>query len=151
LLHVLTTVLGTLAPFGRRANRVSDITVRRIDETTAEWRQIKLSARRAAYGEEPPATRAILFKGVEGYRFENYAFGNIIHSLEAIPVERLISQYGAQITESHRFAGAPGPWAADLTSAVRVLTAKGIKGFILTSSYGLSGWILAKEVLVVPD
>jgi hypothetical protein len=71
--------------------------------------------------------------------------------LEAIPVERLISQYGAQITESHRFAGAPGPWAADLTSAVRVLTAKGIKGFILTSSYGLSGWILAKEVLVVPD
>jgi hypothetical protein len=90
-------------------------------EVNCEGRQIKLSARRAAYGEEPPTTRAIFFNGVEGYRFENDAFGNIIHSLEAVPVERLLSQYGSQITESHRFAGAPGPWAADLTSAVRVL------------------------------
>jgi hypothetical protein len=117
-------------------------------EVNCEERQIKLSVRRAADGEEPPTRRAILFNGVEGYRFENDAFGNIIHSLEAVPVERLLSTYGSEIRESHRLAGAPGPWAADLTSAVRVLTAKGINGFILTSSYGLSGWILAKEALV---
>jgi hypothetical protein len=29
-----------------------------------------------------------------------------------------------------------------------VLAAKGTQGFILSSSYGLSGWVLAKEALV---
>ncbi|MGV7214119.1 hypothetical protein [Bradyrhizobium sp. UFLA05-112] len=45
-------------------------------------------------------------------------------------------------------AGAPGPWAADLAAAAQVLAAKDVKGFILSSSYGLSGWVLAKEALV---
>jgi hypothetical protein len=47
-------------------------------------------------------------------------------------------------------AGAPGPWAADLASAAQALNAMGIEAFDLSSSYGLSGWILAKEILVEP-
>ena len=44
-------------------------------------------------------------------------------------------------------AGTPDSWAADLASAPQALTSKGIQGFILSSSYGLSGWVLAKEAL----
>jgi hypothetical protein len=118
-------------------------------EVNCETRQIKLYAKRDPRipGNEEHPTRVIVFSGVEGYQFENDAFGNIIFSLQSMPVEALLSQYGSQISESFRLAGAPGPWAADLVKASKVLAAKGIQGFVLSSSYGLSGWILAKEVL----
>jgi hypothetical protein len=120
-------------------------------EVNCETHQIKLYAKRdprIPAGNEEPPTRIIVFNGVEGYHFENDAFGNIIFSLEATPVGTLLSKYGSRIAESYHSAGAPGPWAADLVAAPEILAAKGVQGFILSSSYGLSGWILAKEVLV---
>jgi len=118
-------------------------------EVNCETRQIKLYAKRdprIPVGNEERSTCVIVFSGVEGYQFENDAFGNIIFSLEAMSVEALLSRYGSRIAESYRLAGAPGPWADDLVTASGVLAAKGIQGFVLSSSYGLSGWILAKEV-----
>lgn len=119
-------------------------------EVNCEIRQIKLRAkpdpRDPAQSEQLPCT--VIFNGVEGYQFENDAFGNIIFSLEAISVEQLFAEYGARIAESFRLAGAPAPWAADLASATQLLTVNGVQGFILSSSCGLSGWVLAKEALV---
>jgi hypothetical protein len=118
-------------------------------EVNCEAHQIKLFARRPEWKAEP-GVRTIIFKGVEGYRFENDAFGNIVFSLEAIPMESFLSEHRSEIRESYRLAGAPGPWAADLDSAYEVLTAKGVRAFVLSSSYGLSGWILAKGATVEP-
>jgi hypothetical protein len=120
-------------------------------EVNCEMRQIKLHAKRdpripVANGER--TTHTVVFSGVEGYQFENDAFGNIIFSLESVSVAQLLFTYGSQITESHRMTGAPGAWAADLTSATKVLAAKGVRGFILLPRYGLSGWVLAKAALV---
>jgi hypothetical protein len=120
-------------------------------EVNCEMRQIKLYAKRDTRGQtvnENQTTRVIIFNGVEAYQFENDAFGNIIFSLEAVPVEQLIAKHESRIAEWYRMAGAPGSWAADLASAAQALTAMGIQGFILSASYGLSGWILAKEALV---
>ena len=120
-------------------------------EVNCETRQIKLHAkrdpRRLVVGGEQ-TTRTIIFNGVEGYHFENDNFGNIIFSLEQVPVEQLLATYGSRIADSYRMAGAAGSWAADLTSAPQALMAVGIRGFILSSSYGLSGWVLANEALV---
>jgi hypothetical protein len=121
-------------------------------EVNCEARQIKLHAkvdpRDPAKREQQP--RTVVFNGVEGYQFENDAFGNIIFSLEAVSIEQVLADHGSGIAESYRIAGAPGPWAADLASAAQGLAAKGVQGFILSSSYGLSGWVLAKEALVEP-
>jgi hypothetical protein len=92
----------------------------------------------------------IIFKGVQGYNFENDAFGSIILGLEAIPIEQFLTEYGAEISESYRMAGSPGPWAKNLETASEYLQKQGIQGFILTSSYGLSGWILAREMSSLP-
>jgi hypothetical protein len=113
-------------------------------EVSCEARQIKLLARRPTAG-PTGNNRTITFSGVEGYNFQNDAFGNIIFSLEEVPLERLLSEFRSQIAESYRLAGAPGPWAGDLASAAQVLAVKGVRGFILSSSYGLSGWVLAKD------
>ncbi|MCP3461553.1 hypothetical protein [Bradyrhizobium sp. CCGUVB23] len=121
-------------------------------EVNCETRQIKLHTRPdprdAAKREQRPCT--IVFNGVEGYQFEDDAFGNIVFSLAVVSIEQVLAEYGYAIAESYRMAGAPGPWAADLATAAQVLAEKGVKGFILSSSYGLSGWVLAKEALVDP-
>jgi|GEM_PF-890256 hypothetical protein len=102
------------------------------------------------YESLPYEVTEVVFRGVQGYKFENDAFGNIIYGLDEIPVGQIIQEYRAEITESYRMSGAPGPWASDLDSAVAVLEGQGAKGFILSSSYGISGWIIAREVSIHP-
>jgi hypothetical protein len=119
-------------------------------EVNCEARLIRLCARRPEWKTEP-GVRTIVFNGVEGYRFENDAFGNIIFALEAVPIEQFLSEYRSEIAESFRLAGSPGPWAADLDSAYQVLTARGVAAFVLSSSCGLSGWILAKDASEEPN
>jgi len=92
--------------------------------------------------------RTLIFSGVEGYNFNNDAFGNIILDIEEISVKQLISEYHNEIAESYHMSGAPGPWAVDLIAAPDTLKGVGVRGFVLSSSYGLSGWVLAKEVSV---
>ncbi len=91
----------------------------------------------------------VIFEGVQGHHFENDAFGNIILGVETVSVKNLLTEFGSEISESYRMAGSPGPWAADLSSAPDYLRERGIKGFTISSSYGLSGWVLAGEISIV--
>jgi hypothetical protein len=118
-------------------------------EVDCEARRITLRARRPEWKEQA-TTRAIIFSGVESYTFRNDAFSNVIFALEEVPVTRIVSDFGAEITQAHRMAGAGGQWANDLATAPQTLAAMGIKGFILSASMGLSGWVLAKEAVVSP-
>jgi hypothetical protein len=92
----------------------------------------------------------VIFKRVEGYRFENDAFGNIVSDVETVALDQFLKEHGQEISESYRMAGAPGPWAANLETASGHLLAQGIQAFILSSSYGLSGWVLAREISISP-
>ena len=92
----------------------------------------------------------VIFKGVEGYRFENDAFGNIVFDVETVAIDQFLKEHRQEISESYRMAGAPGPWAANLETALGHLLEQGIQAFILSSSYGLSGWVLAREISIFP-
>ena len=117
-------------------------------EVQCEARTITLRTEHREPGEPTKFTNAV-FDGVQGYSLQNDAFGNIIFDLETVPLENLLAEFNAEIGDSYRIAGSPGPWAANLDSAPEYLRQLGIRGFILSSSYGLSGWILAKEMLVL--
>lgn len=117
-------------------------------EVRCEARTITFRTEYRALGRPAEFTNIIL-DGVEGYSFRNDAFGNIILSLDAVPLEYLLKEFGAEIKDSYRMGGSPGPWAANLESALEYLNNRGIKGFILSSSYGLSGWVLAREMSVL--
>lgn len=97
---------------------------------------------------KPTEFTNVFFEGVQGYHFENDAFGNIIFDVTDVPTEQFLKEYGAEISELYRMAGSPGPWVADIVSAPEYLLEHGIKAFILSSSLGLSGWILAKEMSI---
>jgi hypothetical protein len=91
---------------------------------------------------EPTEFTNMVFKGVQGYSFENDAFGNIIFDVQTIPIEFFLREYGPEISESYRMAGSPGPWAENLGTASEYLQKQGIQG--------LSGWILAREMFTLP-
>ena len=94
--------------------------------------------------------RTVIFTGVEGYHFQNDAFGNIILHLEVVPATQFVSDYQAELAESFRMSGALGEWASDPAAAPRVLSERGVQAFVLSSSYGLSGWVLAKDASIEP-
>jgi hypothetical protein len=91
----------------------------------------------------------VIFEGVQGYSFENDAFENIIFSLETIAIDQFLKDHGTEISESCRMAGAPGPWAESLDTASSYLLKHKIQAFDLSSSLGLSGWVLAREISIV--
>ncbi len=98
---------------------------------------------------EPPEFTNLVFEQVEGYDFENDALGNnIIFDVSDVPAEQFLKDYGAELSELHRVTGSP-IWAAELGSAPEHLSERGIKPFILSSSLGLSGWILAKKISII--
>jgi hypothetical protein len=99
---------------------------------------------------EPTEFVNVMFNGVEGYRFENDAFGNIVFDIETVALDQFLKEHSQEISESYRMAGAPGPWAANLETASGYLLEQGIRAFILSSSYGLSGWVLAREISISP-
>jgi hypothetical protein len=88
---------------------------------------------------KPTEFTDVVFEGVQGYHFENDAFGNIIFDVSNMPAEGFPTQYGAEISELYHMTGSPA-WAADLASAPDYIRGQGINAFILFSSLGLSGW-----------
>ena len=119
-------------------------------EVDCAARQIRLWFEAPAWSieEGTPKTRTVLFDGVEGYHLESDAFGNIVLSLETVPVRQILSKHGPQIAESFRLTGAFGSWPADLGAACDVLESQGVRGFVLEPTMGLMGWILAKAFFV---
>lgn len=118
-------------------------------EVQCEKRTISL---RTEYRVEnkPTEFTTVVFEGVKGYHFENDAFGNIIFDVENVSIERFLKEHGAELLESNRMAGTPGRWVKDLDSAPGYLHEQGIRAFELSSSLGLSGWVLAKEISIIP-
>jgi hypothetical protein len=98
---------------------------------------------------KPTEFTDIVFEGVQGYHFVNDAFGNIIFEVADVPADRFLTDYGAEISELYRMNGSP-VWGANLASAPESLYEQGIEAFILSSTLGLSGWVLAKEIFILP-
>lgn len=80
----------------------------------------------ARHKNEPTAFVNVMFKGVEGYHFENDAFGNIAFDVETVALDQFLKEFSQGLSESYRMAGAPGPWAANLETASGYLLEQGI-------------------------
>ncbi|WP_421794141.1 hypothetical protein [Hydrocarboniphaga effusa] len=114
-------------------------------EVNVEARRIVLKIK-AAQGS---SISSVVFNDIARYCFVNDALGNIVYALEQVRPGDVILEFKEQIAESYRQSGAPGPWAGDLTTASRKLEEQGISGFVLSSSFGMSGWVLAANAAVV--
>jgi hypothetical protein len=94
---------------------------------------------------EDPETRApeqVIFCGVEDYFFEHDLGVNIVYSIEEVPLLGHLQDCEQQFQSSKKW-GWPRFWTGEVSKTMEQLSAKGAKCFELSSSYGLSGWIVA--------
>jgi hypothetical protein len=113
-------------------------------EVDGEARRIVLRIRNV----QDKSLHAVVFSGVEGYCFINAALSSILFHLEQVSTAEVLSTYEAEIVASFRQSGAPGAWAGDLEAAATAFRQQGVHGFLLSSSFGMSGWIIARQAEV---
>ena len=88
----------------------------------------------------------LVFSGVEAYFLEHDNFGNIILAIEEFPVSRLIEENRERFENGRRF-GWPGPWNQSLEASLRHFEATAARAFELSSSYGMTGWVVCQELV----
>jgi hypothetical protein len=101
-------------------------------------------------GVQPIEHTDIIFRGVEGYYFYNDNLETIIFDVMEIPVEDILTDDKARFEEGCRFDW-PGRWSRSDETRRAYLAEHGVRGFGLSSSYGMSGWVLAKSMEILQD
>ena len=96
----------------------------------------------------PRPSETVVFKGVEDYFLEHDLGINIVYGVEEVSLSAHLEACAAQFHESSKL-GWPRFWRGDVSKTMEYLGAKGTKCFALSSSYGLSGWVVAKGVSAV--
>ena len=96
-----------------------------------------------------PSPFKVVFCGTVAHSFEAPLLPAILSAIDSVPAERLIAEQWQRIEHGQRANGWPGPWAVTLAAATQFVQSSNLQGFYITSSYGLSGWVLAKSAEVV--
>lgn len=90
----------------------------------------------------------VFFTGVEAYHFEQDNYSNIILGIDEWPLSFIFTEYASLFAKGRRF-GWPPKWDSSLDAMETRLAEQGVHAWVLSSSYGLSGWILAREMRMV--
>jgi hypothetical protein len=83
----------------------------------------------------------LVFSGVVDYFFEHDLGTNIVFAIEESPVEPFVRE-NAHMFQREQKWGWPKSWKGSVEETIRHLKEKQMKLWVLSSSYGLSGWIL---------
>ena len=89
----------------------------------------------------------VIFSGVVAYSFTNdtLELGTILFGIDEVSAATLVAD-NEEMFESGRRFGWPGDWNRSVQEAQEHLQSASIKGFEISASLGLSGWVLAKSV-----
>jgi hypothetical protein len=119
-------------------------------EVHCERREIRLLTEHR-YGSAPFAQTVILFTGVEAYHFHHDCFGTILFDIEEVSAESILTERLAEFQEGYRLSGWPRFWRDSLDEVQRYLREQATRGFELSSSIGMTGWVLAGDMLMIGD
>ncbi len=88
----------------------------------------------------PPQT--VVFEGVQDYFLEHDLGINIVYGIEEVSLEDHVRTNAETFAASSKW-GWPRFWRETAQETTFVLLASGMRCFQLSSSYGLSGWVVA--------
>lgn len=91
-----------------------------------------------------PKNMDVLFSGVMAHAFDTPLHGSIILDLDEWDIEHFIP-YNRELLESGMGQGWPVSYDSYDELQIRLIEEK-YKYMVISSSYGLSGWVLAKNV-----
>jgi len=114
-------------------------------EVDGERRRVVLHTR---FDERVPVEFTdLIFEGVLAYHFENDNFGNILFSVEEVPVAQLVASCRNLFEEGSKYAW-PGSWNESPEASLDHFQSHAGKAFEISSSYGLAGWVIAESYRV---
>jgi hypothetical protein len=116
-------------------------------EVRCELREIRIQTK-YRNGSEPFERTLVVFSGVEAYNFRYDCFGNIIFDIEEVPAESILTERLAEFQAGHRRSGWPRFWRGSLDEVRSYLREQATRAFELSSSYGMSGWVLARDMRI---
>ena len=91
---------------------------------------------------------SVLFLDVEAYSLVHDVFGNIIFSIDEIPATDILNENRVLFEAGARQAGWPRFWGRSFDEAQTYLLKHRTRGFELSSSIGMSGWVLSREMVI---
>jgi len=109
-------------------------------EVDAEKRRIVLHT---VFEGEPREYTIVVFEGVMAYHFEGDNFGNILFDVVETDVQGILAANRDLFEDGQRFAW-PGPWNVSAEAASQHLKSQAAKAWEISSSYGLSGWVIGE-------
>jgi hypothetical protein len=88
----------------------------------------------------------VIFTGVACYDFEHDShIETIIFDIDEVPPIDIYREHAEQFQSGVRY-GWPGEWGASAELAAAHFQQHGIRGYELSSSCGMSGWVLAQSM-----
>ena len=119
-------------------------------EVVCERREIRLCTEFRDRG-EPFELTDVFFTGVVAYDFwHDSDIGTIIFDISEVPPTDIYAEHAEQFRDGIRY-GWPGEWAQSAESAAAHFQQHSIRGFELSSSCGMSGWVLAQHMQKRPN
>ena len=114
-------------------------------EVFCERREIRLCTEFRDRG-EPYEFTDVVFTGVVAYDFRHDSeIGTIIFDVTEVPAADIYDQHADQFRAGARY-GWPGEWIESLEIAVAHFKKHSIRGFEISSSCGMDGWVLARDM-----
>jgi hypothetical protein len=97
---------------------------------------------------EPNELTDVIFLDVIAHHFEHVGDGAILLDVEEVEPEWVVRQE-AEVFARGKNYGWPLPDYKDPADLVRRLKDQGLRGYVISSSFGLNGFVLAREVRYV--
>jgi len=95
-----------------------------------------------------PRVAEVVFQGVEGYTFRGDALGTILHAIEPVDAFSLYREHAVEMQRVYAESGGHAPWARSDAEAEAFLVGREIRGYVVSSSIGLTGAVWARGLSV---
>ena len=95
--------------------------------------------------ESAPSPFHVVFNGVAAHFFEAPLLPAVLSDIASVSAERLVAEQWHSLERGYTSCGWPGPWADTLAHATQFVQSSSLQAFRVESSYGLSGWVLARS------
>ena len=117
---------------------------------TVDCREKQITLRTAYLDGETDEYTEIVFSGVAAYHFERDNFSTILFDIEEASPEQVYADY-RNLFERNKNYGWPEIRYDTEAELLAALKSKGVKGFLISSSYGMDGFVLAQEMRLLPS
>ena len=94
---------------------------------------------------EPYEYTAVVFSGVVAYHFESDNFGTILFDISEETVQAICTEYRALFVARKKYGWPAIDYKAE-QELLEKLNEQNIRGFSISSSYGMTGFVLAREM-----